>query len=101
MRHLEDIMAIYLKLASLKTKLGVPKIISQYSIFMHIETECTLASVCSFVAICLPTPHLLPFLGQRVPPRQLFPIIIVGFQVSLPSAKISPVIPTFITHYSY
>lgn len=101
MMHLEGIMAIYLKQASLKTKLGVPKIISQYSIFMHIETECTLASVCSFVAICLPTPHLSPFLGQRVPPRQLFSIIIVGFQVSLPSAEISPVIPTFTTHYSY
>ena len=81
MMQLGDARAIYLKLASLKTKLGVLKFISQYSIFMHIGTECTLARACSFAAFCLHTPYCPSFPEQRVPLRQLFPRIMVGFEV--------------------
>lgn len=81
MMQLGDTRVVYLKLASLKTKFGVLKFISQYSIFMHIGTESTLARASSSAAVCLHTPYCLSFPEQRVPLRQLFPIIMVGFEV--------------------
>lgn len=59
--------------------------------FMFKETKCTPARVCFSVAVFRHTSRLFPILGQRV--RQLFPIIIVGFQINLASAKRSLVIP--------
>lgn len=97
-------IAIYPKLGSLKTKLGSTKnYFSVFHIYTYRKWVCSGKCLIICGAVCLHTPHLPPFLGQRAPWRWLFPIIMVGFQVNLApaefqfnySAKMSPVIPLF------
>jgi len=73
---------MYPEYPMLRTLLNILVVfIFQYSMFMHIGTECTLARACSFAAVCLHNPYCPSFPEQRVPLRQLFPIIMVGFEV--------------------
>lgn len=72
---------------------------------MRIETECALESICLFVAssftVLLTSTRLRAFLGQRAPLRQLFPMIIVGFQVNSAFGKDEPGRPYFHRSYYY